>query len=183
MLTGLLQFLFGTIASLLGALLLLRAWLYYWAMSPRHPLSMLCRRFTDWLVNPILRVVKPKGGVDWPALIAAFFVAVLSVLVHRTIGHLPATPVGLVIAPFAMLVRWTAEMTSWGAVIWCVMTWVSPQHPMTDTLGTLLEPFLRPIRRIVPMIKNIDLSPMILIILAYVVLIFAAPLSRGFVLL
>lgn len=183
MLSGLLQFLFGTIASLLGALLLLRAWLYYWAMSPRHPLAMLCRRFTDWLVNPIMRVVKPKGAADWPALIAAFLVAVLAVLMHRTIGHLPATPIGLLIAPFAMLVRWAAEMVSWGAVIWCVLSWVTPQHPMSYTLGTLLDPFLRPIRRIVPTIRNIDLSPMILILLTYVVLVLVTPFSRGFVLM
>jgi YggT family protein len=35
---------------------------------------------------------------------------------------------------------------------------------------TLTEPFLRPLRRVVPMVSNIDLTPLVLFILCQLVL-------------
>ena len=158
----LLQYILGIIFSCFGAILLLRAWLHYWALSPRHPLCEFVRRITDWLVVPISRVVPTRGGVHWSALLSALAVAVVAVLVHRTIGHLPATPIGLIIAPFAMMARWALEMISWGAIIWAVLSWVNRESPMTYTLAVLLDPFMRPIRRVLPTFRGIDFSPLVL---------------------
>ena len=55
MLFSILQFVIGTVASLFGVLFLLRAWVWRWAFSPRHPLVDLARRATDWLVVPLSR--------------------------------------------------------------------------------------------------------------------------------
>lgn len=179
MMTGLLQMIVGIILSFLGALLLLRAWLYYWAFSPRHPLVELCRRFTDWAVSPLGKIIPAKRGFDAPSVLAAFVTAVVAVLSYRMLTPWPATPAGLVIAPFAMLLRWSLEMISWGTIIWAVLSWVNPGHPLTYTLSTMLDPFLRPCRRILPTLGGFDLSPVLLILAANVVLIFVTPLSRG----
>ena len=179
----LLQYILGIIFSCFGAILLLRAWLHYWALSPRHPLCEFVRRTTDWLVVPISRVVPTRGGVHWSALLSALAVAVVAVLVHRTIGHLPATPIGLIIAPFAMMARWALEMISWGAIIWAVLSWVNRESPMTYTLAVLLDPFLRPIRRVLPTFRGIDFSPLVLILITNLLLIVIVPFSRGFIIL
>ena len=42
---------------------------------------------------------------------------------------------------------------------------MSPFHPIRATLDRIVNPFLAPIRRIVPLIGMLDLSPLILIIL------------------
>jgi YggT family protein len=42
---------------------------------------------------------------------------------------------------------------------------LSPYHPFRVTLDRFVNPFLAPIRRIVPLIGMLDLSPLILIIL------------------
>ena len=178
-----LQYVLGILFSFFGAVLILRAWLYYWALSPRHPLCELSRRVTDWLVEPLGRVVRARGGVHWASLLAAFGTALVAVLVHRTIGHLPATPVGLVIAPFAMMLRWTLEMISWGAIIWAVLSWVNRDNPMTYTLGLLLDPFLRPVRKVLPTFRGIDFSPLVVIVVANALLMIVIPFSRGFIVL
>ena len=51
--------------------------------------------------------------------------------------------------------------------------------PVYRLLGTLIDPFLRPIRRFMPRIGGFDLSPVVLFIVANLVLRFAAPLSSG----
>lgn len=183
MLASALQYVLGVVFGFLGAVLLLRAWLYYWALSPRHPLCELSRRLTDWAVAPLEKIVRPKGGIDWASLVAALFAAIVAVLVHRTLGQLPATPIGLIIAPFAMLVRWALEMISWGAIIWAVLSWLNRGHPMTYTLAMLIDPFLRPIRRVLPTFRNIDFSPLVLIVITNLLLMLVIPLSQGFLML
>ncbi len=42
---------------------------------------------------------------------------------------------------------------------------LDPYHPLRVTLDRIVNPFLAPIRRIVPLIGMLDLSPLILIIL------------------
>jgi YggT family protein len=42
---------------------------------------------------------------------------------------------------------------------------LSPYHPVRETMDRIVNPFLAPIRRIVPQVGMLDLSPLILIIL------------------
>jgi YggT family protein len=42
---------------------------------------------------------------------------------------------------------------------------LSPYHPIRMTMDRIINPFLSPIRRIIPLVGTLDLSPLILIIL------------------
>ena len=46
---------------------------------------------------------------------------------------------------------------------------ISPYHPVRSTLDKIVQPMLKPIRKIVPSLGMIDFSPLILIILIQVV--------------
>ncbi len=46
---------------------------------------------------------------------------------------------------------------------------MSPYHPVRTALDKIVEPLLKPIRRIIPPLQMIDFSPVILIILIQVV--------------
>jgi YggT family protein len=46
---------------------------------------------------------------------------------------------------------------------------LSPYHPIRITIDRIINPFLAPIRRIVPLVGMLDLSPLILIILVEIV--------------
>ncbi len=50
--------------------------------------------------------------------------------------------------------------------IWVILSWIlSPYHPIREALDRIVEPMLAPIRRVIPSVGMIDLSPMILMIL------------------
>ncbi len=50
--------------------------------------------------------------------------------------------------------------------IWVIVSWIlSPYHPLREALDRIVEPMLAPIRRVIPMVGMLDLSPMILMIL------------------
>ena len=45
---------------------------------------------------------------------------------------------------------------------------LAPYHPVRRTLGKVVEPILSPIRRKIPSVNGLDLSPLILILILYV---------------
>ena len=54
--------------------------------------------------------------------------------------------------------------------IWVIVSWIlPPYHPLREALDRLVEPMLSPIRRVIPLVGMMDLSPMILMILIEVV--------------
>ena len=180
MLMGFLEFILSSVLSIFGMVLLIRAWRFVWAFSPRHPLIEVTRRATDWLIIPLSRFIKRQGAFDGPSLLSALVVAYFAVGVHALFIHNPQTPWLWTVAPLAMMVRWALEMIGWGAFIWVIMSWINPQSPMTYGLGTLLEPFLRPLRRLPLHFGRFDFSPVLLFLVVNILLNFVIPLSMGY---
>ena len=178
----LLGYLFDLFAALLGAVLILRAWIHAQAIPASDPLASFCEALTDWLVLPIARTMRrPTGSWHWPALIAAFGIAILYSILSRLLFGIPMSLLGLLVSPFALIIRWATELVLWGTVIWAVLTWMHSASPVIRTLGYLVEPFLRPVRRLLPPFKGIDLSPIFVFIICQVVLIVITPLARGII--
>jgi YggT family protein len=46
---------------------------------------------------------------------------------------------------------------------------LNPYHPVRNALDRILQPFLTPIRKIVPLVGMFDLSPLILIIIVQII--------------
>ncbi len=183
MLIAFFQLVIGFAATLLGVLLLLRAWIWYRALPTSDPLFQLGFRTTNWLVRPLSRLVQPRDGWDWPSLLGAAVVAVLVVLSSRLLLGWPATPLSFVLAPVAMLLRWALEMISWGTLILAILSWLSPGNAVIYSLNSLLGPFLNPVRRVLPVWRGIDFSPLVVIVVANILLMFIVPVSQGRVIL
>lgn len=173
--------LFNIVTGILGSILLLRAYLWSLAISPRDPLVAFAWKLTDWLVNPIAYVVRPRGNWDWSSLAAALVVAVVEVVVMRELTGYPVTPEAYVLAPLAMVVRWGVDLLIWGLIIYCVMSFVSTARYSGNMalLATLIDPFLRPFRRVIPMVGRFDLSPIVLFVILNLLQRFLIPISMG----
>ena len=57
-----------------------------------------------------------------------------------------------------------------------ILSWVNPYAPMAGVINALAEPFLRPFRRVIPLIGGVDLSPIAFFLLLQVAL---SALSMG----
>ena len=50
--------------------------------------------------------------------------------------------------------------------VWVILSWIlAPYHPIREALDRIVEPMLAPIRRVIPTVGMLDLSPMILMVL------------------
>jgi YggT family protein len=67
------------------------------------------------------------------------------------------------------IIHWVLQALIVVVVIQAILTFfMDPYHPVRRTLDQIVNPFLNPIRRLVPPIRNLDFSPLILIILLQV---------------
>lgn len=68
------------------------------------------------------------------------------------------------------IVHTLATILVYAVIIQTLLSYfMSPYHPIRSTLDRIIEPFLRPIRRILPSLGGLDFSPLVLVILIQVV--------------
>ena len=168
-------FLLDTVFFVLVAAALVRGWMNSRRLRMTQQPGVFCIAITDWLVGPLRRTL-PKAmayaNTDWASYMAALLLSVLySSLFHAVMGgQLPGvSALGWVFTlPFLALVfllRTILQTMMVLALVYAVLSWLQPHSSMASTLGPMVEPVLRPIRRIVPTIGGIDLSVLILVIL------------------
>lgn len=65
----------------------------------------------------------------------------------------------------AQLIRILSNVLIGLIFVWVIVSWIlPPYHTVREALDRIVEPMLAPIRRVIPMVGMLDLSPMILMI-------------------
>ncbi|GAB3626540.1 membrane protein [Pandoraea terrae] len=185
MLVDIARLLLDLVFSLFGALLILRAWSQASRLPPRNPMSQGVFQVTNWLVLPLRRVIPGVGGVDWACLIGAWLCAIIYlVLMTSVAGGMPLAvfPRGLAVAAVLVL-KWGVNLVMWLTLLMAVLSWVNPRSVAMPILQHLLDPMLRPIRRVMPLIGGFDLSPLVLFLLMQIAVIVLSRLSLFFAML
>lgn len=160
------------VAGVLGGACLLRLYMQHQRipMSARsgNPLGHFVFALTDWLVLPLRRVVPAVGRWDLASLVAAYVLElgqfVLLWLLAGAGGGLFAVPI---LAVFGLVRLAISGMTGL-VIVYAVLSWVPNHSPMSDVIERLCAPPLTPIRRVLPLVGGIDLSPLVLLVLLQV---------------
>jgi YggT family protein len=166
-----------TLGSLLVIACVLRAYAWRIHLNPRNPISQFVSAVTDWLVRPLRRLLPSGRDNDWASVFAAFLVALLTALGFFVLFGASAVPNpgAVLLLALAWLARWTIYLVIGLVIIQAVISWVNPYAPLAPAIQQLTHPILGPIRRIVPLVANVDLSPLVVIILAQVLLMLIDP--------
>jgi YggT family protein len=73
MMGEILRFLLDIVFNLVGAVLLGRAWIHAAKLHPFNPMSQAIYQATNWLVQPLRKIVPTSGGLfDWASLARSF---------------------------------------------------------------------------------------------------------------
>ncbi|WP_210547142.1 YggT family protein [Rhodoferax sp. PAMC 29310] len=155
--------------SVLAGACLLRLYMQHQRipMSARsgNPLGRFVFALTDWLVLPLRRVVPSLGRWDTASLVAAYLLELgqfaLLWLMAGAGGGLFAVPI---LAAFGLLRLFISGMTGL-IIVYAILSWVQARSVMSDVIERLVAPALMPIRRVLPLIGGIDLSPLVLLLL------------------
>lgn len=177
MLAQIAQFLVETVTGFFVFALLAR-FHFQWLRVPfRNPLGEFVVAVSNWLVVPARRLIPSVFGFDLASLIGAWLLqfAGLWLVFAVNVGDLFAGSGAFygVLATLALidLVRYSLYMLVGAVIVQAVLSWVNPHAPMAPVFDVFSRPFLRPIQRIVPPIANVDLSPLVLLLVLQVLLI------------
>lgn len=171
--------LLDVIASLVAGTCLLRLAMQSQRISFQQPLGRFVFAMTDWIVMPLRRIVPGWSRWDVSSLLAAWLIKLLQFL---ALWLLMGAQGGLGLLPLVSLVGLAQLMVSALSALvlaYALMSWVQPGSVMFYTLERLCDPWLRPFRRILPLIGGVDLSPLALLVFLQLLGMLLASLQRS----
>jgi len=169
MIFELFEIILQAITTVLVAACLLLSYLHYLkiniAPNSGNPLGQFLLPMTNWLVTPLRRILPSGGRIDACALLASYLLVLAKTLLLLFLSHNDLLGIGLlVLAAF----DWANLVLSGliGVVlVYALFSWTGTHSPTQAVFNELVNPLLRPIRKIAPTISGVDFSSLILIVL------------------
>jgi len=160
------SFLIETIFSLYISAVLLRLLLGFARASFNNPLSQFLVKITNPILVPMRRFIPSMGSIDTSAVVLAFtltFIKVSLLLLAQT--HSIQFPMSIIIA-IGELIKSVIWIYIIALILQAVISWVgnTQGNPIIPLINSLTTPILRPIRKVVPLVGMMDLSPLVAIL-------------------
>jgi YggT family protein len=181
MLAQTLIYLVTTLGDLFALALLLR-FLLQWVRAPaRNQLSEFVAAITNFAVIPTRRLVPGLWGLDLASLLLAGVTESLKLWVILQIkGYHLGSAVGIAAAALlAMaavhLLQLAVYIVIGALILQAILSWVNPYSPIAPLLSCVTRPFLRPFQKVIPLVANVDLSPLAALLVCQLIL--AVPLA------
>lgn len=184
-----LQFLIGILVDLYALVLVLRFMLQAARADYYNPVAQFVVRVTGPVLGPLRRILPATGRYDLAAGIALLVVMAIKLLLYRA-ASIPSTiiagySVGIEhiwlggLAWLAVVDAITLVINVWffAVLIRAILSWISPggYNPVAEVLDRITDPLLRPVRRVIPLVGGIDLSPLVVLIALQVLKMLLVP--------
>jgi YggT family protein len=153
-----------TLGSLYLLIVLLRFVLQLVRADFYNPLSQFAVKATKPLLNPLRKVIPGFGGLDLASLVLAILIQLLLMIVTLLLlgygiggGVLPMLLVWAVIGVTALFLK----IFFFALIVSVILSWVAPgsYNPAAQLINQICEPLLMPIRRLLPNLGGLDISP------------------------
>jgi len=132
-----------------------------------NPISQLIWQLTQPLLRPV-QALLPKYR-QWDLAAIGLLVVVAIAYIHIAAAILGVGVGALASLWFAALkiVVLALNLYTFGLFVQAILSWVGPgvSNPAGSILWSMNEPLLRPVRRVIPPMSGLDLSPLVVILL------------------
>ena len=171
-------FLLDVLLLPLAGIVLLRFHAVWMNVPMRNTIGEFVMALTNFMVLPLRRKLPTMGKFD----ISSFLVATAMIWCYLLLSlWLKGYP--YVSFPLQALLLWTiielATLSIYllmaALLIQAILSWTTPYSPLQSFLSAVTYRFVSPIRRIIPLVGNVDLSPLVALLLCQLLLI--APLG------
>lgn len=138
-----------------------------------NPLSQFLVKVTNPVLVPMRRFVPSIGSIDTSAVLLAYVLTVIKVsLLFLIVRGAIMFPESLLIA-VGELIKTIIWVYIIALILQAVISWVGSTqgNPVSPLIHSLTNPIVRPIRKFVPLIGMMDLSPLVAILGLNVLLI------------
>ena len=159
-------FLVKVLFGLYATLVVLRFLLQLTRADFYNPLSQFIVKATKPLLNPLRRVIPGVSGIDVASLVLAWFVLTLEQLAILALAGAGFQLAGAALLAIPELISLIINVFLFAILIQVIISWINPggYNPAIGLIHGLTEPLLAPVRRRIPNMGGLDLSPMVVML-------------------
>jgi len=132
-----------------------------------NPISQLIWQLTQPILGPLQKVL-PKVR-QWDVAALGLLAVVAVIYIHAVAAILGYGVGGVTSLWYALLklVTLALNLYTFALFVQAILSWVGPgvSNPAGSVLWSMNEPLLRPVRRVIPPMSGLDLSPLVVILL------------------
>ena len=158
-----LLFLIDTLLSVAQFVVLLRLLLQWARADFRNPLLRAIVQASNPMLVPLRRVLPSIGRVDTASVVIVLALALLRAYVPELLRlQAPEPLLALALVAAVGLLRTVLWIYFFSIFLYAMLSLIAPgtYSPAQALLKTLCEPVLRPLRRLIPPLAQLDLSPL-----------------------
>jgi YggT family protein len=155
---------------------LVRFYLQAFRAAYRNPLTDFVTALTDFAVRPLRRIVPGLYGLDLSSLVLAWGLEIILLLLLYALRGVPVLSGGPQIFPLVAvlavlrLLRFSLDLLIGAVFLQAILSWVAPYSPMQPVLDSVTRPFSRRLRRFIPPIGNVDLTPLVVFLICELII-------------
>ncbi len=149
--------------------------------SFHNPICQFLVKITNPPLVPLRRIIPSFKGIDIASLFLLFAIQLAAILLKLLIIGQSFSIVVIIPIAVADLLSLALNVFMVAILIQVVLSWVGQgiHNPIITTIYSLTEPVLRPIRRLIPPIAGMDLSPLVaLISIPLIKMLVISPISN-----
>ncbi|MDO3387598.1 YggT family protein [Gilvimarinus sp. SDUM040013] len=155
-------YLIQTLGSLYMLIILLRFLLQLVRADFYNPISQGISKATNLFLLPLRRVIPGVYGIDMAALVLALLLQwaagqlIYLIAAQGLLNPLLILPMGLI-----GILKMLVQIYFVGMIIYIIASWIAPfsQNPALVLMRQLIEPAMAPLRKVIPAMGPIDITP------------------------
>jgi YggT family protein len=176
MLNNAIIFLLQAILGLLTVAFLLRFYFQLTKVSFHNQVAQMIVSLTNFAVKPMRRIVPSLLKLDLSTLMLAYLTQLILTVSLLWLKGFPLLIVGnqvwFVILSVSLIgiISLSLSIFLYAVLIQAILSWVNPHTPIAPLLNSLTYPVLNFLRKTIPPVANFDLSPLVFILAAQLLL-------------
>ena len=167
-------FLVQTLFGIYEVIILLRFLLQLVRADFYNPISQFIVKATNLPLRPLRRVIPGLAGIDMASLVLLLVVVILELLLLSVVANLPLpTLPGMIALAVVEVLKLIIYVLLFSVFVLALLSWISQggYNPVANLLYQITAPVLRPARRLLPPMGGLDLSPMVVMIVLYLLIL------------
>ncbi len=167
-------FLIQTLFGIYEVIILVRFLLQLVRADFYNPISQFIVKATSLPLRPLRRIIPGLAGMDIASLVLLLVVVIVELLLLSVVANLPLpTVAGLIALALVEILKLLIYVLLFSVFVLAILSWISQgsYNPVANLLYQITAPLLRPARRLLPSMGGLDLSPMLVMIVLYLMIL------------
>lgn len=177
-------FLIDVLFGLYITVIMLRFFFQLLRVDFYNPVAQAIVKVTNPPLRTLRRFIPSIGKIDSSSIVLMLCLQYISLTLITLIVGANFLPLSLLLLSLVELLNHAFNIFIFSIILLAILSWISSpyqQNPIAPILEQLTRPIMRPVRRLLPAIGGIDISPMIALIALFFFKMLIIPPLHGLV--